>query len=109
VLYVLNTLVIPADYRSGERVVRIRQISVEEAKAALRSRFVSAVGHEGTASALSKLLGIQIPYNRISVWMRPGDAAIHYYLKDRLPVGADLTEEQVKKLPYDLVFSQVIQ
>ena len=64
-----------------------RHISVEEAK---RWYFegeipISTVGYEETAEALSQLLGVRIPVNRITIVMQPGDEALVFRLV--LPPG----------------------
>jgi hypothetical protein len=108
VIYVLNTLITPIDFSElPEAKVRLRRITPEEARQILADGFVSAVGHEGTARLLSKLLGISIPTDRRTIFMRPGDKAVHFFLKSRLPEGVVLTEEQLKSLDFWLVLSEV--
>jgi hypothetical protein len=108
-LFVLNTLIVPVNFSQTSQVtVRFRRLTVEEAKALVASQpFTSAVGHEATASVLSKLLGITIPFNRQTVFMQPGDRALHFFLKTRLPEGRVLTEDELKQLDYWLVLSEV--
>jgi hypothetical protein len=110
VLYVLNTLITPINFDEyAEARVKLRKITISEAREILASTtdFVSAVGHEATAKLLSQLLGIQIPAERRTIFMRPGDKAIHFFLKVRLPEGIILTEEQLRRLDYWLVLSEV--
>jgi hypothetical protein len=108
-LYILNTLVIPIDFDEyAEAKVKLRKITISEAKEILTSAdFVSAVGHEATAKVLSQLLGIQIPAIRQTIFMKPGDKAIHFFLKTRLPEGVVLSEDELKKLDFWLVLSEV--
>ena len=108
-IYVLNTLITPIDFDTIEDVVvKFKRISVQEATNLLRNNeFISAIGHEGTARLLSRLLGIEIKTNRITVYMKRGDVGIHFFLKRRLPEGAVLTEEELKQLDYWLVLSEV--
>lgn len=47
----------------------------------------SAIGHEATAAALSMLLGIKVPTNRIAIKMQPGEGAIVFQLRGRLAEG----------------------
>ena len=62
----------------------------------LGTDFVSAVGHQATASALSKILGINIPANRVSINMAENDMLIVFQLAlGRLPPGKELTEEDI--------------
>jgi hypothetical protein len=108
VTYVLNTLITPVDFDEFSEIkIRLRRISVEEARQIISDGFISAVGHEGTARLLSQLLGIQIPAERRTIFMRPGDKAIHFFLKVRLPEGVILDEEQLRRLDYWLVLSEV--
>jgi hypothetical protein len=108
VVYILNTLIVPIDFdKFSEARIKLKKISVEEAKEVLANGFVSAVGHEATAKLLSQLLGIQIPVERRTIFMKPGDRAIHFFLKARLPEGVILDEEQLRRLDYWLVLSEV--
>ena len=108
-LYVLNTLIVPVNFSQHSQVtVTFRRVTVEEAKAILSSQsFTSAVGHEGTAQLLSKLLGVHIPYNRQTIYMQPGDQCLHFFLSTRLPEGRVLSEDELKTLDYWLVLSEV--
>jgi hypothetical protein len=105
-VYVLNSLIVPADL-SRPAIILMRRAMVEEVKTLLARGFVSAVGHEGTANLLTKLLGVNIPTNRISVKAEPGDVLIHFALKTRLPEGKVLTEEELRGMDFDLVISEV--
>jgi len=108
-LYILNSLIIPVNFDTFSEVqVKMKKISVEEAKQLLSSNsFVSAVGHEGTAKLLSRILGIQIPTERKTIFMKSGDKGIHFFLKQRLPEGTVLSEEELSKLEFWLVLSEV--
>jgi hypothetical protein len=108
-IYVMNTLIIPIDFNKYPKaIIQAEKISVEEAKQILQNGFISAIGHEGTANLLSKIFGMNIPTNRISVYFEKGDIGIHFYLKNRLPEGKVLTEEELSKLDFWLVKSQVL-
>jgi hypothetical protein len=110
VVYLLNTLITPINFDEAPQAkIKLRRISVEEAKEVLADGFVSAVGHEATAKLLSQLLGIQVPMERRTIFLKPGDRAIHFFLKSRLPEGVVLTEEQLKGLDFWLVLSEVEQ
>ena len=109
-LYILNTLIVPIDFdRFSQRDVTFRRITVEEARWILQRNpdFISAVGHQGTAQVLSRILGVEIPAERRTIFMEPGDRAIHFFLKQRLPEGRVLTAEELEKLDYWLVLSEV--
>jgi len=104
----MNTLITPINFdKTQTATVTFRKITVEEAKEILKNTFVSAIGHEGTAKLLSQLLGVNIPTNRITIFMEKGDKAIHFFLKQRLPEGAVLSEDELKKLQFWLVLSEV--
>ena len=78
--------------------VRFELISAETAKFYLMHGFTSAIGHPATANALSKILGIDIPVNRVSIQLQPEDVLIVFQLDvGRLPLGKELTEEEVEK------------
>ena len=83
-------------------------LTVEEAKELIAKHgYESAVGHEATAAFLSRLLGVEIPMRRIRVAMG-GDTegeflhAIVLRLRERLPEGKVLSEEEMAKVEYDL-------
>jgi len=109
-LYVLNTLIVPINFdETQEAQVRFKKISIEEAKEVIKgSQWDSAIGHNATAKVLSQLLGIEIPTQRKTIFLKKGDQAIHFFLKQRLPEGAILSEEELKKLDFWLVLSKVI-
>jgi len=107
-VYLFNTLVTPVNFDEvNEAKISLRKIDIEEAKQIMSKGFISAIGHEGTAQLMTKILGIQIPVNRITVFMKPGDRGIHFFLKQRLPEGAILDEQQLSKLQFWLVLSEV--
>jgi predicted AlkP superfamily phosphohydrolase/phosphomutase len=108
-IYVLNSLIIPANFDKYKKLkVVLEKISTEEAREILKNnQFTSAIGHEGTSKLLTDILGVNIPTNRTSVYFEPGDTAIHFFLKERLPEGKVLTKEELEKLQYWLVKSYV--
>ncbi|MEM1554338.1 MAG: DUF1874 domain-containing protein [Thermoproteota archaeon] len=110
-IYILNTLIFPINFDDTKNAsVLFQKISIEEAKRIVQeNEIVSAVGHEATAKILSKLLDKEIPFNRISIFMKPGDRALHFFLKQRLPEGRILNEEELKNLDYWLVLSERVQ
>lgn len=108
-IYILNTLVVPINFDEIQKArIKVKRISAEEVKKLLREeKFVSAIGHEATARFLSKLLGIEIEMNRKTVFVKPGDKGIHLFLKERLPEGKILSEEEMKNVKYWLVLSEI--
>jgi len=96
-LFVLNTPVL-TDWGAYS----FRKLEEGEATTLLKEKpFVSAVGHEATASFLSWLTGISIPVNRVAVHMKAGDRAVVFRVLMRLPEGKVLSEEELKRVPFE--------
>ena len=69
--------------------VSFKAVSVEMAKAAISSGFVSAIGHADTAAVVSADLGVDVPSNRASIKLVQGDSLLVAQLVGgRLPEGA---------------------
>ena len=63
-----------------------REIDTEDVKT---YQLESAVGHADTARILSSILGKEIPTNRVTITLNPGDSAIvAQYIGPRLQEGA---------------------
>jgi len=77
-------------------------LTLDQGRKIIDGGFISAVGHPGSAEFLTRLLGINIPLNRLIVEMQPGDRALVLRLKRRLPEGTVLTEEQMRSMPFEL-------
>jgi hypothetical protein len=77
-------------------------LTIAQARDVLRDGFVSAIGHEASATLLTQLLAIDIPTNRISVTMQTGDQALILRLLQRLPEGVVLTEQEIKNTAFEL-------
>ena len=108
-LYLLNSLIIPISPQAKGVEVRIRRVSADEARALASGGFMSAVGHEATCRALSTLLGVEVPLNRVQVFLRKGDRALHFVLRARLPEGTIIgSPEELEKIGYDLLVSEVV-
>ncbi len=96
-IYVMNSPILTAP---GKYVYE--QIDIERARRLLKEPFESAIGHEATAQFMSRLLGVEIPVNRVSIAMRPGDVAVIFRVKQRLEEGKVLTEGELRKVPYEI-------
>jgi len=95
-MYIMNTPIL-TDW--GE--YKFSKISLEEVKSLLHGDFTSAIGHEGTASLMTRLTGIEMPANRIQVKMAVGDQAVVFRVLSRLPEGKVLSEEELQTIPYE--------
>lgn len=93
--YILNTPVL-----TNYGTYRFDKIEIEEAKE-LALDAMSAVGHKGSAEALSALLNVQVAVNREEVYMAVGDVALVFRLLPRLPEGAVLSADELLDLPYE--------
>lgn len=74
----------------GEQLIRVSPISLDDVLSMVElKQLQSAVGHKETASILSEMFGVDVPFARKTVLMDPGDAAIvAQYIGPRLPEGA---------------------
>lgn len=69
--------------------VHFVRLSLGEARAMAGSGVDSAVGHPSTAEIFARQLGMEVPFNRSTVSLRPGDRALlGQYRGPRLPEGA---------------------
>ena len=99
-IYLLNTPVLTA---YGDYCFR-GPITVQDARERIGKDFISAIGHDASAVFLSRLLGIDVPMNRISVAMLQGDSALVLRVKERLPEGKILEKNQLISTPYELAW-----
>ena len=75
----------------------VEWISKEEASNLLANEYISAVGHESTAAALSILLGRNVQMNRIQARLTNEDILIVGQLvSGRLPEGCTTLPEDAK-------------
>jgi hypothetical protein len=110
VVYLLNALIIPIDFEKHPKIKAIiRKADIEEARQLLSRGFTSAIGHQATAVMLTQLLGIEVPFNRITVKAEPGDILVHFVLRERIPEGKILTLEELQRLPFDFAVTEVLE
>jgi len=97
--YLMSTSIVPAGY---EGRVKVRDLTVNEARLILKRGFTSAVGHTATAEVLQELLGLEVRANRLTVTVRPGDRFVCFQLHKRPPEGAILDRDQLEAVGYSL-------
>ena len=92
-----------------EVLLRIKEIDVAMASEMLRSRqFISAVGHESTSQLMTRLLGVEVPFNRVPIKLQKKDRLIVFQLLTRLEEGKVLSDEELRKLPYKFYVVEVL-
>ena len=97
--WILSSLVLPVSSDTSKFVFEGKAITLDKARKWVRQgQFTSAVGHESTAQALTQLLGIEVPVNRIFANMQPGDEALATQFLLRLQEGQVLTKEELESL-----------
>jgi len=109
-LYILNSATLPL--AGGKKyLIKARELSAEEASEMLKKeQFVSAVGHEATAQALSNVFGVTIPFNRVQIQLQPGDKLISITLKRRLEEGKVIkTIEELNAIGYSIWLFEVYE
>jgi uncharacterized protein DUF1874 len=76
-------------------------LTVEAAQSLMANGFESAIGHRETAEVLSELLNTPIPVNRIEYIQQPGEKAIIFKLKSRIPAGVILNRQELEEIGYE--------
>ena len=109
-LYVLNSATLPLK-EGGKYLIKARQLSIQEASEMLkREKFISAVGHESTAKALSNIFNVEIPYSRTQIFLGDGDKLISIILKKRLAEGQVLKSvEELEQIGYTIWLFEVYE
>lgn len=79
-------------------IVTVNEIGVGEVVKLLEQGFESAIGHESTATLLSKLLGLEVKPNRTAIVLDEDTRLVVFQLLTRLPEGAVLNEEELLQL-----------
>ncbi|SDK93288.1 YddF family protein [Natronincola ferrireducens] len=91
-------------------IYQISNITIEEAKALIQEHsYISAIGHEATAQAMSDLLGVGVEMNRIQFFQEVGQKAIVLKLNVRPPEGVILTREEIEKVGYSFKLMERLQ
>ena len=105
-MYLMNSPVLP-----NHGVFRLSgSISLDTAKACVSAGFESAVGHSATAILLTKLLGVDVPEVRQRIQFSPGEKALVFRVKQRLPEGFVIEDAaQLEAIPYEFALLERIE
>ena len=103
-LYLLNAFSLNM-LEKGRAIIDVREVSKEEAFKLLQKSFESYISHQSTAQVLSNMLGRQIEMKRESVKLKDRDRALIFQIKVRPTEGQIFTEEEVKKIVEEGLFS----
>lgn len=107
-IYVCNAFPGPALVNARGRFYRIDKEDVVKILNAFD--FVSAIGHESTAKALTEYLQINIPFNRITISVNPGDAIIVCSLNGpRLAEGQILTKDEIQARGFSFSIIEILE
>ena len=89
---------------------RVRELDVEEAQRLVRLYgWVSAVGHEAAAAVFSRVLGLEVPMNRVQYRQRVGQLAIALTLRERPPEGQVLSVEEMLQIGFSLLLMERLE
>lgn len=82
-------------------IYRISDITIDDAKKLIsQNGFISAIGHQATAEAISDAFNVNIPMNRINFKQQVGQKAIVFKLKNRPPEGSILCRAEIEEIGY---------
>jgi len=86
---------------SQREVLVIKRIALEEARKVVERakelgvEILSIVGHEATASLLTRLLGVEVRVNRVNYTYDSNDVMLVFTVATRLPEGKVLSEQEI--------------
>ena len=90
-MFILNAFSL--NMLGGNADIVVREVT-QRVAACLAPACISAVGHADTAAVFSNVLRVEIPCNRATVALKPGDAAlVGQYSGPRLPEGCSSLPE----------------
>ncbi len=82
-------------------VYKISDIRIEDAKKLIcENGFISAIGHNSTAEAISDSFNMKIPMSRINFKQQVGQKAVVFKLNKRPPEGSILCREEIEQIGY---------
>ncbi len=97
-IYIINSPVVTNfgnyEYKPTD-VLEIRQLLSDRT-------FTSAVGHEETATLLTRLLSLNVPLNRIAVKQEVGDIFVVIKPKTRLEINKLYSDTDIENIGYEL-------
>ena len=97
-LYLMSTTVVP---HNADGIWRMQTIGADYAVDLVTGgEWISAVGHESSAAAMSAILGVPIAMNRITVTPEPGDSFLCLRLHSRPPEGVILDTAQMESIGF---------
>ena len=89
------------DPEKPEHKIYVVKLTLDEARNLVETRnYQSVIGHASTAEVLSRLLGVEVPMNRVNLRLKEGDSLLVFQLTSRLPEGRILTDEELAQLSY---------
>ena len=92
---ILNSSLITA-----EGTFELKEISISDAKETIKDGFISAIGHESTATIVSTLLRVTVPMNRIMYTQATGEQALIFKLNGRAEEGKILDIEEIEAIGF---------
>ena len=108
--YIVNSTILTAegcfDHKkvSAERALEIFK-ELSDNGSGYYENYISAIGHESTASALNEVLGLnggdKIPAIRREIKTKPDDICLCFKVKGRLPEGVVLTKEELEAIGFE--------
>lgn len=100
-LGLLNTSIITTT--GTYKMVDLTLVQAKDLAQANKDNLLSAIGHSATADVLTKLLGVDVPANRIVFSQDVGQQAIVLKMRGRLPDDVkDLTVDDMQQIGFDL-------
>lgn len=91
---------------------KIKDITLEEARQLVqnnKNNILNCIGHEATANTLTKLLNLDIKYERNSLIQEKGQLALVLKLNGRVPENTILTEAEMENMGYTLKLLEKIE
>jgi hypothetical protein len=94
----MNTTIVtaPGQYELSE------PISAAQAREMVKIGTVSTIGHDAAARAMSAIMEIDVPMNRVPSVQRKGQKAICLKIRGRLPEGMLLDDAALREVGFDL-------